>query len=73
MVAHNPESGITRIKLPSGQKKVRTCKGTEQCVMLASSTATVPAKGLMHARAVIGGRSSQSSGQGMLDRLGWAG
>jgi large subunit ribosomal protein L8e len=26
VVAHNPDSGITRIKLPSGSKKVRTHK-----------------------------------------------
>jgi hypothetical protein len=25
VVAHNPESGVTRIKLPSGQKKARRC------------------------------------------------
>ena len=25
VVAHNPESGVTRIKLPSGQKKARGC------------------------------------------------
>ena len=24
-VAHNPDAGITRIKLPSGSKKVRCC------------------------------------------------
>ena len=26
MVAHNPEAGITRIKLPSGSKKVSCCR-----------------------------------------------
>lgn len=26
VVAHNPDSGITRIKLPSGSKKVRSCR-----------------------------------------------
>ena len=26
VVAHNPEAGITRIKLPSGSKKVRRCR-----------------------------------------------
>lgn len=25
IVAHNPDAGITRIKLPSGSKKVRGC------------------------------------------------
>lgn len=26
IVAHNPDAGITRIKLPSGSKKVRLCE-----------------------------------------------